>query len=71
MTSFFSIYVSPSRTTLNYLGGGKCLTYIDTEGTLTSIKDIEPVYSAGLVAEIGDIHRFKDQAELTKFESNA
>ena len=31
MTSFFSIYFSPSRPTLNYWGG-KCLTYLGTEG---------------------------------------
>jgi transposase len=35
--------------------------------TLTSIKGIGPVYSAGIVAEIGDIHRFKDHAALAKF----
>jgi len=35
--------------------------------TLTSIKGIGPVYSAGIVAEIGDINRFKDQAALAKF----
>jgi len=32
--------------------------------TLMSIKGIGPVYAAGIVAEIGDIHRFKDQAAL-------
>ncbi len=35
--------------------------------TLTSIKGIGPVYSAGIIAEIGDIHRFNDQAALAKF----
>ncbi len=35
--------------------------------TLTSIKGMGPVYSAGIIAEIGDIHRFKDQAALAKF----
>lgn len=35
--------------------------------TLTSVKGIGPVYSAGIIAEIGDIHRFKDQAALAKF----
>lgn len=35
--------------------------------TLTSLKGIGPVYAAGIVAEIGDIHRFKDQAALAKF----
>jgi predicted flap endonuclease-1-like 5' DNA nuclease len=34
---------------------------------LTSIKGIGPVYSAGIIAEIGDIHRFKDHAALAKF----
>lgn len=34
---------------------------------LTSIKGVGPVYSAGIIAEIGDIHRFKDQAALAKF----
>jgi len=34
---------------------------------LTSIKGIGPVYSAGFIAEIGNIHRFKDQAALAKF----
>lgn len=35
--------------------------------TLTSVKGIGPVYSAGITAEIGDINRFKDQASLAKF----
>lgn len=35
--------------------------------TLASVKGIGPVYSAGIMAEIGDIHRFKDQAALAKF----
>ena len=35
--------------------------------TLTSIKGIGPVYSAGIVAEIGDIHRFDGQAALAKY----
>jgi len=35
--------------------------------TLMSIKGIGPVYAAGIVAEIGDIYRFKDQAALAKF----
>lgn len=34
---------------------------------LTSIKGIGPVYSAGIIAEIGDINRFKDHAALAKF----
>lgn len=34
---------------------------------LTSIKGIGPVYSAGIIAEIGDVHRFSGQAALAKF----
>lgn len=34
---------------------------------LTSIKGIGPVYSAGILAEIGDVHRFSGQAALAKF----
>jgi transposase len=35
--------------------------------TLTSIKGIGSVYSAGIIAEIGDIHRFSNQAALAKY----
>lgn len=35
--------------------------------TLTSIKGIGPVYSAGIFSEIGSINRFKDQASLAKY----
>jgi len=35
--------------------------------TLTSIKGIGPVYSAGIIAEIGNINRFKGQASLAKY----
>ena len=35
--------------------------------TLTSVKGIGPVYSAGIIAEIGDINRFPDQAKLAKY----
>lgn len=35
--------------------------------TLTSVKGIGPVYAAGIMAEIGDINRFKNQAALAKF----
>lgn len=35
--------------------------------TLTSIKGIGPVYSAGIIAEIGDINRFENQAKLAKY----
>ena len=33
----------------------------------TSVKGIGPVYAAGLLAEIGDIKRFKDHHALAKF----
>ena len=35
--------------------------------TLTSIPGIGPVYSAGIIAEIGDIRRFSSQASVAKF----
>jgi len=35
--------------------------------TLTSVKGIGSVYAAGIIAEIGDINRFKNQAALAKF----
>lgn len=35
--------------------------------TLTSIKGIGPVFSAGIIAEIGDINRFPDHAALAKY----
>ena len=35
--------------------------------TLTSIPGIGPVYSAGIIAEIGDIHRFQSQASVAKY----
>ena len=35
--------------------------------TLTSVKGIGPVYSAGIIAEIGDINRFSNQAKLAKY----
>lgn len=34
---------------------------------LISIPGIGPVYSAGIMAEIGDIHRFRNQAQLAKY----
>jgi len=34
---------------------------------LNSISGIGPVCSAGLLAEIADVHRFKNQAALVKF----
>lgn len=35
--------------------------------TLTSIKGIGPVFSAAIIAEIGDINRFPNQATLAKY----
>lgn len=35
--------------------------------TLTSIKGIGLVYSAGIIAEVGDINRFDAQASLAKY----
>ena len=35
--------------------------------TLETIPGIGPVYCAGILAEIGDINRFKDQASLAKY----
>jgi transposase len=35
--------------------------------TLTSIPGIGPVYSAGIIAEIGDIRRFESQAAVAKY----
>lgn len=35
--------------------------------TLASVKGIGPVYSAGIIAEIGDINRFPSQAALAKY----
>ena len=34
---------------------------------LTSIPGIGPVYSAGIIAEIGDINRFENHAQLAKY----
>jgi len=35
--------------------------------TLTSVPGIGPVYAAGLIAEIGDVKRFKNEAALAKY----
>ena len=37
--------------------------------TLTSVNRIDPVYSAGFTAEIGDISHFPNQASLVKYAS--
>ena len=39
--------------------------------TLTSIKGIGPVLSAGIIAEVGDINRFDNQAKLAKYSGLA
>jgi len=39
--------------------------------TLTSVRGIGPVFSAGIIAEIGDINRFKDHPSLAKFSGLA
>jgi len=39
--------------------------------TLTSISGIGPVFSAGIIAEIGDINRFDNQAALAKYSGLA
>lgn len=39
--------------------------------TLQSIPGIGPVYSAGIIAETGDINRFKNQASLSKYAGYA
>lgn len=35
--------------------------------TLTSIKGVGPIYAAGILAEIGDINRFQNQAAMAKY----
>ncbi|WP_242957116.1 transposase, partial [Flavonifractor sp. An82] len=40
---------------------------LDIFPTLTSIPGIGKVYSAGIIAEIGNIHRFDSQASVAKF----
>ena len=35
--------------------------------TLTSLKGIGPVFSAGILAEVGDVKRFKNHKALAKF----
>lgn len=39
----------------------------DQMNTLMSIKGIEPVISADIITEIGDINRFTSQAALAKY----
>jgi transposase len=35
--------------------------------TLTSVKGIGPVFAAGIIAEVGDISRFTNHADLAKY----
>lgn len=39
--------------------------------TLKLIKGIGPIFSAGIIAEIGDINRFPNQAALAKYAHNS
>jgi len=41
--------------------------FLSIPNTLTSIPGIGPVLSAGIIAETGDINRFKDSASLAKY----
>jgi transposase len=43
------------------------LQFVNIPNTLTSIPGIGPVLSAGIIAEVGDIHRFKGEASLAKY----
>ena len=40
---------------------------VNIPNTLTSVPGIGPVFSAGIIAEIGDINRFDGQASLAKY----
>ncbi len=41
--------------------------FANIPNTLISIRGIGPVYSAGIIAEVGDINRFASQARLAKY----
>jgi hypothetical protein len=41
--------------------------FVNIPNTLSSIPGIGPVLSAGIIAEVGDINRFDDQARLAKY----
>ena len=41
--------------------------FVNIPNTLTSIPGIGPVFSAGIIAEVGDVNRFDDQARLAKY----
>jgi len=41
--------------------------FVNIPNTLTSIRGIGSVFSAGIIAEVGDINRFSGQAKLAKY----
>jgi transposase len=41
--------------------------FVNIPNTLTSVPGIGPVFSAGIIAEVGDINRFDGQASLAKY----
>ena len=41
--------------------------FANIPNTLISVRGIGPVYSAGIIAEVGDINRFDSQARLAKY----
>jgi len=41
--------------------------FANIPNTLTSVHGIGPVFSAGIIAEVGDINRFDNQARLAKY----
>jgi transposase len=41
--------------------------FVNIPNTLTSIPGIGPVFSAGIIAEVGDVNRFDDQSRLAKY----
>jgi len=41
--------------------------FANIPNTLTSVSGIGPVFSAGIIAEVGDINRFDNQARLAKY----
>ena len=45
--------------------------FVNIPNTLTSIPGIGPVFSAGIIAEVCDVNRFKDDASLAKFSGLA
>jgi len=41
--------------------------FVNIPNTLTSVPGIGPVFSAGIIAEIGDINRFRGEASVAKY----